>query len=451
MVAKFDLRASIGRIAAPAARPRSDFVCMCLCGCMCTLGARQGLRKTHRTRTLLRLNQRGPVPTHECAHMSTRDSRHVMMLRPSLNPSTADARCQRMQECAAAVGERQIQLVGRYEYLCSVILRSAATRTTISSHSLPCLPSPSLLSHLHPTYTTHTPTHLRSSASTTQTSAQGVGGSIGAATAARAAARQKSRERDRAIERERDGERRRAASHEREVRERRRGRVREMVLTREERLLGEVRPTTLERERVIEMEREREAVRARESEKEKEAQRQRLFPTSSANFERGARGMKGRGGGGLDVGGSESLLREMLQSAKSRERALVLQVATLQAENERLIECRKENLFRSQYVSEQIDSAQRCAQKDAFCRERLDRDKEKLHRQLAETRQKLHVVMGSVRSRISEVEEMVSQRYLAAQAPLEQIQKASRQVRAAAQAQQAKDKANGSQVGCICL
>ena len=59
------------------------------------------------------------------------------------------------------------------------------------------------------------------------------------------------------------------------------------------------------------------------------------------------------------------------------------------------------------------------------------------------------MVMGSVRSRLSDVELQLSQRFLAAQAPLEKIEKASRQVRAAALVQHAHQTADGNQVAAL--
>ena len=96
-----------------------------------------------------------------------------------------------------------------------------------------------------------------------------------------------------------------------------------IALTREERLLGEVRPTKLEREskRMLELARHHEA-----SQQKRESQKELNNLVSPkrccASVERGVRGSVGNSG--------ERVLREMLEAAKAREKALVMEVARIQ-------------------------------------------------------------------------------------------------------------------------
>ena len=93
-----------------------------------------------------------------------------------------------------------------------------------------------------------------------------------------------------------------------------------IALTREERLLGEVRATTLEREskRMLELARHHEA-----SQHKRESQKEfNNLVSPKRCCERGVRGSVGNSG--------ERVLREMLEAAKAREKALVMEVARIQ-------------------------------------------------------------------------------------------------------------------------
>ena len=96
-----------------------------------------------------------------------------------------------------------------------------------------------------------------------------------------------------------------------------------IALTREERLLGEVRATTLEREskRMLEVERHQEASQQRR-ESQKESNNLTSPKRRCASVERGVRRSV--------VNSGERVLREMLEAAKAREKALVMEVARIQ-------------------------------------------------------------------------------------------------------------------------
>jgi len=114
--------------------------------------------------------------------------------------------------------------------------------------------------------------------------------------------------------------------------EKRREREILIALTREERLLGEARATTLKREskRMLELERHLEASQQkRESQKDCNNIPKEVLCTTlispkrcCASVERGVRGSVGNSG--------ERVLREMLEAAKAREKALVMEVARIQ-------------------------------------------------------------------------------------------------------------------------
>lgn len=95
----------------------------------------------------------------------------------------------------------------------------------------------------------------------------------------------------------------------------------------------------------------------------------------------------------------------------------------VQAEREGLLSSRKElhemhkeNTYRSEYGDRQeYDSGHRSIQREAFCRRRLQRENQRLQEQLMGARRQLDSVLGSVRRRVSDVEESLVERYAAVQ------------------------------------
>ena len=91
--------------------------------------------------------------------------------------------------------------------------------------------------------------------------------------------------------------------------------------------------------------------------------------------------------GGEPSWGDEDVLRQLLESAKKREKALVFEVARLQAEREQMHARHKENAGGNACRGAAQDAShererQRMELKDEFCREKLYREKDELQRQL---------------------------------------------------------------------
>ncbi len=188
---------------------------------------------------------------------------------------------------------------------------------------------------------------------------------------------------------------------------------------REEETLEREREQASERKRERERELEREREQASEREWERESRERARAREEQWSEERGQRpsrspptkttrsnGGRRAGAAGTRWGGDEEedVLREMLDLAKMREKALVLQVARLQAEREGLVASRrelgqthKENTFRPHELNGACPAAadrgsgraQREQERDAFCRQRLQLENEKLRRQLGEARRQV--------------------------------------------------------------
>ena len=109
------------------------------------------------------------------------------------------------------------------------------------------------------------------------------------------------------------------------------------------------------------------------------------------------------------------MLRQLLESAKKREKALVFEVARLQAEREQMHARHKENAGGNACRGAAQDASheqerQRMELKDEFCRERLYREKDELQRQLDAAQLQLKTLQEKLNEREQEHDSDVQRR-----------------------------------------
>ena len=127
--------------------------------------------------------------------------------------------------------------------------------------------------------------------------------------------------------------------------------------------------------------------------------------------------------GGEPSWGDEDVLRKLLESAKKREKALVFEVARLQAEREQMDARHKENAGgnacgRVAQDASHEQERQRMGLKDEFCREKLYREKDELQRQLDAAHLQLKTLQEQWKEREQEHDLDVKQRQTEAELQL---------------------------------